>query len=217
MDKAYQQLIDELIEEGYLRTPAYVAAFRTVVRRDFLPDGMAAEAAVNTPLSIGSNQTISQPLTVAFMLELLNPQPGNRVLDVGSGSGWTTALLAHVVGPRGHVYAIERIPELHRFGQRNVAKFGFGHVTMVCGDGSVGLPEHAPFDRIQVAAAAGQVPQPLLDQLAVGGRMVIPTQADDLRLVVRKSNNRYDTKVYPGFVFVPFIEEQGAGSRRVPV
>lgn len=206
MDKAYQQLVDELIEEGYLTTPAYVAAFRAVQRHDFLPTGMAPEASVNAPLPIGANQTISQPLTVAFMLELLSPQPGDRVLDVGSGSGWVTALLTHIVGLRGHVYAIERIPELHRFGQQNVAKYGFANVTMICGDGSRGLPKHAPFDRIQVAAAARVIPQPLLDQLAVGGRMVIPTQKDDLRLVVRNTKDRYETKVYPGFLFVPLVE-----------
>ena len=207
-------MVNRLAAEGYLKTPAYLAAFRAVQRSDFLPDGMQLEAGINAPLPIGGQQTISQPLTVAFMLELLAPEPGHRVLDVGTGSGWTTALLAHVVGKSGHVYGIERMPELCAFGRRNVAPYQFPNITLVCGDGSLGLPEHAPFDRIQVAAAAQEVPQPLLDQLAAGGRMVIPTQQDDLRLVARVSASKYKTKIYPGFLFVPLIEgeKQEAGS-----
>lgn len=206
MDRAYDELLRLLVAEGYLKTPAYLAAFRAVPRADFLPAGMQLEAGINAPLPIGGRQTISQPLTVAFMLELLTPEPGNQVLDVGTGSGWTTALLAHIVGKSGHVFGIERIADLYEFGRRNLAPYHFQNVVVTCGDGSLGWPEHAPFDRIQVAAAATTVPKPLLKQLAVGGRMVIPTQADDLRLVVRKSKTRYDTKVYPGFLFVPLIE-----------
>lgn len=205
MERDYEAMLQMLVEEGYLTTPRYLEAFRQAKRADFLPEGMELEAAVNAPLPIGANQTISQPLTVAFMLELLSPQPGDKVLDVGSGSGWTTAILAQIVGPRGHVYAIERIPELQAFGQRNVAKYGFTNVTMICGDGSRGLPEHAPFDRIQVAAAAREIPQPLLDQLAVGGKMIIPTQKDDLRLVTRVAKEKYETKIFPGFLFVPLV------------
>lgn len=207
MEKAYAVLLDSLVEGGYLKTPEHQAAFRKVKREDFLPPGMAMEASINAPLPIGEGQTISQPLTVAFMLELLAPQPGQKVLDIGSGSGWTTAILAEIVGPRGHVYAIERIPGLWEFGQRNVAKYRFANITMTCADGSLGRPEHAPYDRIHVAAAAREVPKPLLDQLAVGGRMVIPTQANDLRLIVRKTKDDYETLVYPDFLFVPLVED----------
>lgn len=203
---AYDALLEQLVREGSLKTPAYVAAFKTIRREGFLPVGLEFEAAVNAPLPIGAGQTVSQPLTVAFMLEILQPQAGQKVLDVGSGSGWTTALLAHIVGLRGHVYALERVPELYAFGRQNVAKYRFANVTMRRGDGSLGLPEFAPFDRIQVAAAAREIPRPLLDQLAVGGRMVIPTQADDLRLIERKSRDQYATKIFPGFLFVPLVE-----------
>ncbi|MDO8560241.1 MAG: protein-L-isoaspartate(D-aspartate) O-methyltransferase [bacterium] len=202
----YDRLVDALASEGYLSDPALQQAFRRVRREDFLPPGMEMESAVNAPLPIGDGQTISQPMTVAFMLQLLEVQPGQRVLDVGSGSGWSTALLAHLVGPSGRVYAVERIPDLQRFGQGNVAKYGYANVTMVCGDGTLGLAEHAPFDRIQVAAAAAEVPPALLAQLKVGGRMVIPTRAEDLRLILCTAKDKYATKIYPGFLFVPLIK-----------
>ncbi|TSC77119.1 MAG: protein-L-isoaspartate(D-aspartate) O-methyltransferase [Parcubacteria group bacterium Gr01-1014_31] len=203
---AYDRLVDALVAEGYLSDPALQQAFRRVRREDFLPPGMEMESAVNAPLPIGGGQTISQPMTVAFMLQLLAVRSGDRVLDVGSGSGWSTALLAHLVGPAGQVYAVERIPDLQRFGQGNVAKYGYANVTMVCGDGTLGLAEHAPFDRIQVAAAAAEVPSALRSQLKVGGRMVIPTQDEDLRLIVRRAKDEYNTTIYPGFLFVPLIE-----------
>ncbi|MDD5109878.1 MAG: protein-L-isoaspartate(D-aspartate) O-methyltransferase [Patescibacteria group bacterium] len=214
MDREYQAMLELLSEEGYLKNPRHLEAFQKIRRADFMPEGLEREAAVNAPLPIGENQTISQPLTVAFMLELLDPQPGQKVLDVGSGSGWTAALLAQLVGAKGHVYAVELIASLHAFGQRNVAKYPFRNITMLCGDGTQGLPEHAPYDRIQVAAAAREIPKPLLDQLAVGGRMIIPTQKDDLRLVVRESEKKYTTKIFSGFLFVPLIEKPAAGGKQ---
>lgn len=214
MDKKYDALLENLVDEGYITTPEYIEAFRQVRRDSFLPEGMELEASVNAPLPIGHDQTISQPLTVAFMLEMLSPQAGNTVLDIGSGSGWTTALLAQIVGPSGHVYAVELIPELYAFGQANVAKYQFKNVTMLCGDGTKGMLEHGPFDRIQVAAAAKKIPQVLLDQLKVGGKMIIPTQAEDLRLVERVSKKEYKTKIFPGFLFVPLIEKRELRSKK---
>ena len=109
-------LIDSLIKEGWLKTPRIIKAFREVKRVDFLPKEIKDLAELNEALSIGYGQTISQPLVVAFMLELLQPQPGDKILDVGSGSGWTTALLAQIVGQKGKVIAIDIIPELVEFG-----------------------------------------------------------------------------------------------------
>ena len=202
-----QGLIDELIHAGYLKTPGIIEAFRRVNRRDFLPSALRVDAAFNSPLPIGHRQTISQPLTVAFMLELLAPQPGDRVLDVGSGSGWTTALLAEIVGPKGAVYAIERIPELKNFGQKNVSPYDFSNVNFFCRDGIRGLPDQAPFDKILVSAAARSVPGALRAQLKNGGRMVIPTIDEDIRLIEKSASGTFKETPYPGFIFVPLVEE----------
>ena len=204
---SFRELIDELIEAGYLKTPGIIEAFRRVNRRDFLPPALQADAAWNSPLPIGHRQTISQPLTVAFMLELLAPQSGDRVLDVGAGSGWTTALLAEIVGPSGGVYAVERIAELKNFGQQNVGKYNFSNVTFFCRDGHRGLPDHAPFDRILVSAAARRVPPALRQQLANNGRMVIPTTDEDIRLIKKSASGTFKETRYPGFIFVPLVEE----------
>ncbi len=135
-------LIDDLIKEGWLKTPEIIDAFRKIKRADFLPDDIKYLADVNEAFPIGFGQTISQPLTVAFMLELLQPKAGDKILDVGAGSGWTTALLAYCVSQKGRVIAVEIVPELAEFGRNNVAKYNFietGIVEYVCGDGSKGF------------------------------------------------------------------------------
>jgi protein-L-isoaspartate(D-aspartate) O-methyltransferase len=196
-----------LVERGELRTPALIKAFERVKRHDFLPAEMTAEEGVDAPLPIGHGQTNSQPFTVAFMLELLQPQSGQRILDIGSGSGWTTALLADVVGPKGKVFAIERVSELKKFGEENVKKYNFSNVEFFCRDGSQGLPEAAPFDRILVSAAATEVPPILKQQLVVSGRMVIPTDAEDIRLIQRLGDEKFSQEKFPGFLFVPLIKD----------
>lgn len=205
---ALDELISELERRGYLKNPRIVEAFRKIRREDFLPRELRDAAAINTPLPIGFGQTISQPLTVAFMLELLDPRLGHQLLDVGSGSGWQTALLAELVGPEGHVTAIERIPELRAFGEENVRRYGFQNVEFVTGDGSKGSPRHAPFDRIVVAAASGEIPQALKEQLRVGGRLVIPVGEwmQDIVLLQRLDAGKFTEERHPGFQFVPLIE-----------
>jgi len=202
-----EQLIQELISQGYLKTPTIITAFNKIRRRDFLPPDLISEESANTPLPIGHGQTISQPLTVAFMLELLNPKLGHKILDIGSGSGWTTAMLAEIVGPKGRVFGIERVAELKEFGQRNTVKYHFSNVEFFCQDGTKGLPKQAPFARIMVSAAAFEVPQELKEQLEVGGRLVIPTADQDIRLIERINKDKYKENIYPGFVFVPLVEE----------
>ena len=202
-----EELVRQLIQQGYLKTPEIIDAFRKVNRRDFLPDDLTGEDSANVPLPIGHGQTISQPLTVAFMFELLDPDKNQKILDIGSGSGWTTAMLAELVKPDGKVYAIERIAELKEFGQKNVAKYNLENVEFFCQDGSLGLPDRAPFDRIIVAAAALEVPQELKKQLKLGGRLVIPTAQQDIRLIKRIDDKEYEEEVFPGFVFVPLIKD----------
>ncbi|MFZ6035883.1 MAG: protein-L-isoaspartate(D-aspartate) O-methyltransferase [Patescibacteria group bacterium] len=201
-------MIQKLIDEDYLRTPRIINAFRAVRRADFIPAELQEHASEDHPIPIGYNQTISQPLTVAFMLELLQPQPGQRVLDIGAGSGWQTALLAHIVGPQGHVYAVERIPALQRAAQQNLARYQFKNVTLVVGDGTRGYASRSPFDRIIVAAAAEiGIPDVLLEQLAVGGQLVIPVGKYEQEMVLKKkiSKNDYTEERHPGFQFVPLV------------
>ncbi|MFA6410337.1 MAG: protein-L-isoaspartate(D-aspartate) O-methyltransferase [Candidatus Buchananbacteria bacterium] len=202
-----KELIQQLISQGYLKTPTIIDAFYKIKRKDFLPPDLTDQESTNEPLPIGHGQTISQPLTVAFMLELLKPDLGQKILDVGSGSGWSTALLAEIVGPSGKVYGIERLPQLEKFGRKNLTKYNFSNVELFCQDGTKGLPNQAPFDRIMVAAAAFEIPKALKDQLKIGGRLVIPTADEDLRLIEKIGKIDYQEYIYPGFMFVPLIEE----------
>jgi len=229
-------LIDLLIEENWLKTPRIIEAFKKIKRVDFLPKGMEDLAELNEALPIGYGQTISQPLVVAFMLEQLEPKEGEKILDIGSGSGWTTALLAQIVSQKGisnfqfpiskqkgKVIAIEVIPELKEFGEKNVAKYDFvksGIVEFICADGSKGYQKEAPFDKILASASAEKLPSAWQEQLKIGGRIVTPI-GSSVWLFVKKSEKKGDEPSvhlhsalkgfvfeeieYPGFAFVPLI------------
>jgi len=200
-------LIDPLVQQGWLKTKRYIEAFRKIQRIDFLPEDMKDLAELNEALPIGYSQTISQPLVVAFMLEKLAPQPGDKILDIGSGSGWTSTLLGEIVGKQGKVIAIEIIPELKEFGQENVSKYNMvkkGIVKFVCADGSKGYPKEAPFDRILASASAMKIPQSWKDQLKIGGRIVTPI-GNSIWLFIKESEKEFKEIEYPGFVFVPLV------------
>lgn len=205
------KLINQLIEQKYLKTPVIIEAFKKIKRADFVPREIIKEKGeefvneYNAPLPISYGQTISQPLTVAFMLELLKPKQGNIILDIGSGSGWQTAMLCEIVGDKGFIYAIELVPELKNFGQDNVLKYNFKNVEFICGDGSNGLLDKAPFDRIIAAAAANEIPKAWKEQLKIDGRIVAPVR-NSIWLLIKKSKNKFEEKEYPGFAFVPLIE-----------
>lgn len=155
-------------------------------------------------LPIGYGQTNSQPYTVRLMFDWLDPQPGDVALDVGSGSGWTTALLAYLLGPRGHVHAMEIVPDLVEFGQHNCERHGITNVTFHQASEGYGLPEYAPFDRILVSASAQNVPEELKNELKPGGKLVIPVGHDILE-ISKTPDGHYPTKIHSGFIFVPLL------------
>jgi protein-L-isoaspartate(D-aspartate) O-methyltransferase len=181
-------------------------AFQKIHREDFVPESLRNQAYIDAPLPIGFGQTISQPYTVQLMLEWLDAKPGEIILDVGSGSGWTTALLSQIVGPKGKVFAVEIIPELVKFGRNNCKKAGVKNAQFFRAGKEYGLPEHSPFDRILVSASAKELPTKLLSQLKVGGKLVIPVQ-DDILEITKISKRDFTSVTHPGFIFVPLVRE----------
>lgn len=178
------------------------AAFDAVPRRQFLPTGERRRASYDGPIPIGYGQTNSQPSTVAAMLRLLDVQPGQRVLDVGAGSGWTTALLAHLVGPDGLVVGVELVPELATWGEENVRRTSGEWASVRAADPDLlGAPDLAPYDRILVSARADTVPVALLGQLADPGRMVVPVAG--VMTVVERAGGEDRTSGHGHYLFVP--------------
>ena len=207
-------LIQEIIDSGYLKSPHIIDAFLAIDRKDFVVSEYQRETYLNIPLPIGFGQTISQPLTVAFILELLQPQAGEKILDIGAGSGWTSALLAYIVSQKskkGKIIAIERIPELKEFGEKNVSKYNFikkGVVEFICRDGSQGYEKESSFDKILCSATVSEVPKSWLKQLKTGGRIVTPFDGE-VQLWIKKGENEFDIKRFQGFTFVPLITNNG--------
>ncbi len=201
---------DQIVRRG-VTDDNVVAAMRSVPRHLFLPPEREHEAYADEALPIGHGQTISQPYMVALMTQLLRLDVRRKILDVGSGSGYQTAVLCEMAG---EVFAIERIPELAERSRAVLEKLGYDNVTVITGDGTLGLPEQAPFDGIVVAAAAPAAPRPLLQQLADGGRLVVPLgpvhREQMLTVFTREGTSfRRDEHIYCRFV--PLIGEEGLG------
>ncbi len=206
-------LVDELIKSKYLKTPEIIKAFREINRRDFVREVDKEYSEKNIAMPIGCSQTISQPLVVAFMFELLQPWRGEKILDIGSGSGWTTAMLAHIVGDQGTVYSVERIEELKNLAEKNIDKYNFvkkARVHIFCSDGYEGLPDYYPFDKILISATSEELPNELLRQLKIGGTMVVPIgeQGKNQNIVCVKKilETKIEKQIFPGFIFVPLIK-----------
>lgn len=179
------------------------AAFEAVPRAGFLPRLARRRASHDGPIGIGHGQTNSQPRTVEAMLRLLDVRPGCRVLDVGSGSGWTTALLAHLTGPTGSVLGLEIVPDLVALGAANLRATGVGWASIEQAADRLGCRARAPFDRILVSAAARTLPEELVRQLADGGRLVVPV-AGTMLLVGRSGEDRVVTE-HGSYRFVPLV------------
>ncbi len=203
MQNAMNHLIETMRQKGVLRTPRIAEAFAAVDRRFFVPPGFEAQMYEDHPLPIGEGQTISQPSTVAFMLELLQPEAGDRILDIGSGSGWTTALLGYLAGEKGSVEGLERQPALVETGRRNLAPLGLPNVRIDPAGAVLGRPGET-YDKILVSASAPQLPVQLFDQLRPGGVLVIPVEHTIYRFE-KQDDGTIRREAYPGFVFVPLV------------
>lgn len=210
MDNGYENLINKLVLRGFVKSSDMERAFRELDRTDFLPESQKNLAGKDEPLPIGQGQSMSQPYTVAFILNLLDLQKGDNVLDVGTGSGWQAALIARLVAPEGKVFTVERIKEIAEEAKANLDKFGLvesGAVVPVNGNALEINPEWPVFDKIVSAAEYHSVPEVWKNALAVGGRIVMPVSG---RLVVadKITGDKFEIKEYPGFSFVPLIDKE---------
>jgi len=181
-------------------------AFLSVKRELFFPESLRSFSYEDNAFPIGSGQTISQPSTIAIMLEMLSPKQGQKVLEVGSGSGYVAALLSSIVGSKGMVFGVERVEELREIALKALALQGCTNVQLAFGNGRLGLEKKAPFDRILVSAACASVPEPLFRQLAPRGRLVAPVGnrfLQDLVLFEKRKSAIVETDRKTGFAFVP--------------
>jgi len=203
-----QEMIEKQLRRRGVTDVAVLAAMAAVPRHEFVPEELRSNAYEDVPLPIGGGQTISQPYIVAAMTAALHLRPSDRVLEIGTGCGYQAAVLACLTK---EVFTIERRAELASSASARLARFGYANAHVHCGDGTLGLPEFAPFDAILVAAAAPDVPKPLLTQLAEGGRMILPvgdTEHQELQLI-EKRGDTFPTKMLEGCRFVPLVGYHG--------
>ena len=204
-----ERMIALLREHYKIRDAAVLRAMSEVPRHLFVPDALKSQAYKDNALPIASKQTISQPFIVARMTELLELNSQSKVLEIGAGSGYQTAILSRIAG---QIYAVERVSILVREAQEKFQRFNIKNVTLACADGSLGWQAHAPFDAILVAAGSPTIPQPLLNQLKIGGRLVLPVGADQKtqKLIrVTRAERNFTTEDFGACAFVPLIGEHG--------
>ena len=200
------ELILSMIDRGALYSTQIIKAFENIDRKYFIPNEYKEFTYIDKPLPIGKGQTISQPSTVAFMLELLEPKSGENILDIGSGSGWTTALLCYIVGENGSVLGLERVDELVKKGQENIGKLPFNSNCKIEKAGKeLGTPGKK-YNKILVSASANEIPKELFEQLEIGGILVVPVKNSIFKFK-KISHDQIINEEYPGFVFVPLIKE----------
>lgn len=205
-----EQMVERQIARRGIRDPAILGAFREVPREAFVPDAAPQEAYGDHPLPIAAGQTISQPYIVAAMIEAARIRPGHRVLEIGAGSGYAAAVISRIAG---EVVAVERHGELVRLASERIDALGYTNVAIVEGDGTLGWPARAPYDAILAAAAGRHVPQPLVDQLAPGGCIVMPLGHPGgiqqmVRVTLRSDGSTMHEELAP-VRFVPLIGEEG--------
>jgi len=196
------------IEARGVKNPRVLQAMRSVPRHLFVPESYAREAYQDYPLPIGNGQTISQPYIVAVMTELLSPESGDLILEIGTGSGYQAAILAAC---GAQVISIERIPQVADLAEENLRKAGIHNIRVFCMDGTAGYPDKAPYNGILITAATPRLPPPLLEELAEGGRLVAPVGDQHIQELIRvvRTGDEYHTERYGGVRFVPLIGMYG--------
>ncbi|MEI7579356.1 MAG: protein-L-isoaspartate O-methyltransferase [bacterium] len=177
-------------------------AFRNIRREDFIPQGHKAKAYQDMDIDIGHGETMDKPTVIAQMLELLKPKIGGTFLDIGTGSGWVTALLAYAAGKEGKVYSIERLQLMVDIARSNLKQYpNITNAVILFGDGSKGLAAYAPYNGIHVSAAFEKIPEILINQLKIGGKLVAPTLENDIRLIERESESAFKETIHKGYFF----------------
>ncbi|HAO81287.1 TPA: protein-L-isoaspartate O-methyltransferase [Candidatus Veblenbacteria bacterium] len=200
-------LVKYLQTSGALKTDRIIKSFKAVDRSDFVPNSLQSVAFADQALPIGWGQTISQPATVAFMLELLQPNLGDKVLEIGFGSGYVAALLSQIVGKTGLVVAVERIAELGQQAYKNLTQYNFPQLRLIIANASKGIKQPTAYDKIIISAAASKMPAEVISQLTEGGKMVFPYGQDLQEIILlEKVDNKIIKQSYPGFVFVPLVD-----------
>lgn len=209
MAASIQTLFKKLTQSGILRTKAIKEAFLKNDRRFFVKEDLKDLAYLDSALPLAAGQTISQPTTAIFMLELLQPKAGQQILDIGSGSGWVTAMLAQIVGPKGKIYASEVNPAVFALGQKNLARFNYQNVELTNKDYQRILDKLPKLDRITSGAAFSQRKdiEELGAHLKTNGRLVFPTSKQDIRLIRKTASKKLEQQTFSGFVFVPIIHK----------
>lgn len=203
-------LVNELKRQGYIQSEKVENAFLSIKREKFIPDRIQHLAYYDQPLDIGNNQTISAPHMVAIMCEAMNLSSGDKVLEIGTGSGYHAAIVSHIIGKSGHVYSVERFEELAKKAILQIKNEGIENVTVTVADGSLGLKDHSPYDCIYVTCSAPSVPDAYKNQIRVGGRIIIPIgRVYGELVIIIKNKNGFQKKSYGGCAFVPLIGKNG--------
>ncbi len=208
-----KEMVESLKRRGYLKKKEVIEAFSKVPREKFVSQNTVDDAYADHPLPIGRGQTISAPSMIVIMLEALEVRRGDKILEIGTGSGYNSALLSELVGPEGRVYTIERLEKLANKGRENLEKSGYEEVEVVVRDGTKGYPEEAPWDRILITACSPKVPEPLVEQLKVGGKMAAPVgdyyMSQTLLVIKKKESGETEIERHGGCAFVPLVGEYG--------
>ncbi len=209
-----EKLVDSLKNYGVIKSDLVEKAMKAVPREEFLPEEVKSQAYFDHPLPIGEGQTISAPHMVAIIAEKLDLQKGMKILEIGTGFGYNAAVIAEIVGEDGHVFSIDRIDSLAEIAIDNLKRTGYDkNVTVIIGDGTLGLPSETPFARIYVTAGAPKIPETLKEQLEIEGKLIIPVGTtnynQELIMIEKIDEDQFKSKSLGGVAFVPLIGEHG--------